>query len=191
MAQHRFPAFRVGFRRKRRPVFQIGVYLPENPRISPGCPADHDAVAPGLPEHPGRAFPICDIPVADDRNGNGFFHFGNDFPVRTARIELLPRPPMHRNCRSSRIFKDSGHFHRVNMFFIEAAADFHRNGFFYRMSNRGNNFSRQLRILHQRGTLPVVDDFRHRAAHIDIQYGKRAFFQLFCDFAHNGGVGTE
>src|SRR5690625_1322432 len=72
MAKSQLDAFSGGWRIYRRITLQVGGHLPEYPRVSETCAADHDRVAAGHLKHPACVFGGKDITVTDDRNGDGF-----------------------------------------------------------------------------------------------------------------------
>src|SRR5271157_2213075 len=52
-------------------------YLPENPGVAESSPADHQAVAAGLPPHTNRIMRCADIAVADHRDLYSLFYQRN------------------------------------------------------------------------------------------------------------------
>ena len=98
--QDRITDFSGAHRFRFHSVFQIFFNAVKNPRIALGCPSDHNAVAAGLIHHGFGAFPIHNVTIADDRNGNSFFDLPDNIPVGFSTVILFSRPAMTTAARS-------------------------------------------------------------------------------------------
>ena len=188
MAQDHFPLLPVRGSCRDRAIFQIGYHLPENPGISFCRPADHDTIAAGLFQNGFCFFRAVHIPVADHWNLHCILHLCDDIPVCLSAVVLGSRPSVHRHRCHTTGFRDLRDLHGIDMVIVEAFSDLHCHRLIDGFYQCGQNLLHQLRILHQRGAFAVVHDLRHRAAHIQIQYGKRTFLDPFCHLRKDLGI---
>ena len=169
MAENHLPAFLPGGQRQKFSGLKIMVHPFENPGIPFSGPADHDAVAARLIEQCLRFFRGIHVAVSNDRNGNRLFHLADDLPVRFTGIILLPRPAMNGDGSRSGGFQALRHLHGVDAVLGKSFPDLHGHGLFDGLRDTLHDFSRKGGIFHEGGAFAVVDDLRHRTAHVDIQ----------------------
>ena len=191
MTQHHFFDFCDRRRLNDLSVFQIFAHLTKNPWISAGGSSDHHAITSGLFDHVRSIFCTGDIPVSDHRNGNGFFDLADDVPVCFSGIILFSRSSMYGNRCCPGCLKNLCHLYGIDTGLLKSFADLYRYRLFYCPGNPLHDLSRQFRILHQCGTFAVIDYFRHRTAHIDIENIKRPLFNLGGGLCHDLRIGTE
>ena len=63
--------------------------LAEDPGIGTGAAADHDGVASGFADHAHRVLRRDDIAIADHRDFDGGFDFGDAAPIGFTGVPLL------------------------------------------------------------------------------------------------------
>ena len=160
------------------------VHFPENPWISSYRTSDHHAVTTRFSDKFFCFFRRIHIPVSNNRNRNRLFDPADCIPVRFSCVILLPCPSMDCNSCCAGILDDLRNFYRIHRISLKTNTDFGCYRLFYRMRNLRHNLTNQLRILEKRRALAIVDYFRHRAAHVDIQYVKRLFFNTLCHLCH-------
>ena len=157
----------------------------KNPRISFRAAANHNAIAARLFNQRFGARRINHIAISDDRNRNRFFYLTDDIPVCFSGIELCPRSSMHRNRSHTAVLENLCNLHSIRRLFVKSLSNFNCHRLFHCLYHTGHNLPHQRRILHQRGALAVVDDLRHRAAHVKIQNVKRPLLDLCGNLRQN------
>ena len=165
--------------------------LPENTWITLCAARNHKSIASGLCLHRDHILRRQQVSVADHRYWNRFFYLPYDIPVRPAGVELLTRPPMHRNCCRTRILCNLGHLYCIDMLIVKAFSDFDRDRLVDCLYRLTDNFTCKLRILHKCWALTVVHDLRNRAAHIQIQDIERAILNLMRNVWNNFRIRAE
>ena len=83
------------------------------------------------------------------------------------------------------------HFNGIYVIIVETLSNLHRYGLTHCGRYRAYDFSRKGRVLHKGGAFAVVYYLRHGAAHVDVEYGKGAVFNLPRHSSHYVRVGPE
>ena len=172
-------------------TLQIFLNLVKNPWISSGGACNHNTVASGLCQHRLCILRRHDIAVTDNRNTDCLLHGCNHIPICFPTVILLSRASVNRHGSSTRLLRRFRQRHGLHIIFTKSFAEFHRHRFVNRFHRLLNNFSRQRNIVQKSRTLPIVDYFRNRTPHIDIQNIKISFLNPFCLLAYNIGVSAK
>ena len=140
----------------------------EQVRVAQSAPPDHDQIHAGLFIHAYSGFCRIHVAVADDRDGNGFFHRLENLPVGAGSVHLLTGAAVDSHRRGAALLRHFGEFHRVDRLGVPASAEFgsHRNG--HRPHHRLGDPPGKFRVFHQGAAAAVARHFRCGAAHIDI-----------------------
>ena len=140
------------------------------PGIAVGTAPQHQSVASCFCKHPLSVSYCQDITVTDDRYFYSRFDSGDNLPVCPAIIKLFPCPAVYCYGCYARLFCQYSYFFRIDMFRIPAGTEFHSNRNRYSVCHPRQNFVGQLRIFHQSRAFAIIDDLRHRAAHIKVDH---------------------
>ena len=76
-----------------------------------------------------------------------------------------------------------GNLYGVAAAVIPACAKLHRHRNLHRLHHRRQNIMRQLRLLHQRRALAVIDNLRHGTAHVEINHVRAAGLHHTCSLS--------
>ena len=191
MPQHHLPHLLYWWTGRQLPGIQIVNGSVENPWVSSGSPSDKHRIAACFLQHALRRFRSGHITVSDYRYAYRRLYPGNDVPIRLSGVILLSCPAMHRYSGGAAFLGNAGDFHRIDAAVVKALPDFNGYGLMKRSGHGRNNFSCKKRIFHEGGTFSIIYNLGYGAAHIDIQNGKRPFFNSFCHFRHQFRIGAE
>ena len=148
------------------------------PWISLCSPGNHKAVTSRLFLHGNHILRRQQISVSNHGNGYRLFYLTDNVPVCLSGIKLFSCAAMHSHCCRSRILCNLCHLHCIHMIVIESLSDFYSYRFVDCLYCLSDNLPCQFRVLHQRRSLTVIHNFRHRTSHINIQQIKRTFLDF-------------
>ena len=158
-----------GRSREKLASFEIVGDLLKDPRISLRPPGHHDPVTARLLHKTLRILRCKDISVSDYRDLHSFFNLADDIPVSFSRVILLSRSTMDSHRRHTGTLGDLCDLHSVDTGIVKALAEFHSHRLFHRFHEFREDFLHQLRISHEGRAFTILNDLRHRAAHVDIK----------------------
>ena len=128
-------------------------------------------------ENADRVLRLPDIAVGDHRDGHSLLHRPNAGPVRLTAVHLGPGPAVDRHGGGPCLLQDSGELHAVAAAHVPAPAELgghrHRDGFHHCLHDASGLF----RVLHQGGSVAVVDDLAHGAAHVQVHHIRPGMLQ--------------
>ena len=142
----------------------------KQPRVAVSAATNHQAVAACLLQHPQSVCYRKDIAVAKHRHIHCLLYVGNNAPVSLALVKLLACTSVYGNSAHACCLHGTRNLHRVAVGIVPARAELYRHRNLDSLHHRRQNIMRQLRILHQRRAFAVIDNLRHRAAHIEINH---------------------
>ncbi len=152
----------------------------KQPRVAVSAASDHQSVAACLLQHPQSVCYRKDITIAKHRHLYRLLHVGNNAPVGLALVKLLACTSVYGNSAHACCLHGTRNLHRIAVGIIPASAELYRHRNLYGLHHRRQNIMRQLRILHQRRAFAVIDNLRHRAAHIEINHIRTAGLYHAC-----------
>ena len=166
-------------------LLQIINDISEQPWVASGTSGCHNGITSCFLNHPPGILRSKDITISDHRNLHCFFYPADDLPIGLAAIILFPGSSVNSNCRSAIGLRDLSHLYRIDMVIIKTFSDLDCHRLVNGIDQTSDNPARQLRLLHQRRSLTIVDNFRHRTSHIDIQHIKISVCDHSGRFCHD------
>ena len=148
--------------------------LAEDPRIALCGTADHDAIAARDRANLVEVVECAHVTVGDDGDLDGALHFADDLPVRMPRVELLARAAVHGDGIHTGFLRQLRHLDDIDRRLVPALAHLDRHGHLDRLADGRENGERALWVAHQCRALPVLDDLRRGAAHVEVEDVRRA-----------------
>ena len=163
-------------RRPRQPLARLEIMgeLAEDPGIALCGTADHDAVAARDRADLVEVVERAHVTVGDDRDLDRALDGADDLPVRTARVELLARAAVHGDGIHAGFLRQLRHLNDIDRRLVPALAHLDRHGHLDRLADGRENGERALWVTHQGRALPILDDLRRGAAHVEVEDVRRA-----------------
>ena len=156
-------------------VTQLGLNMPEQPRLAKHAAGEHDAAAFRLCHHLYGVGGAPDIAVADDGNRlHRGDHRGDAFVPHATIEHLLGRSSMYRDCRDADLLESSGKVRSDDVLVIPAEPNL---GGDRRAGPAGHGFYHPfgkphgcLDISQQQRSAMLLGDLVDRAAHVDVHH---------------------
>ena len=158
-----------------------------NPRVSQRAAPDHHGVAAADLHQFQRVAAVGHIPVSDDGNFNGLFHFTNRFPIGAAAVALHARASVYRDRGKSFLLGNFCDGDSLGAGVVRKSFthfDRHRN-IFDAPHDRFKNLPGIFGFAQKRRPAAGGNDLGHRTAEINIEKIKAHVFNHSRGFTHD------
>ena len=161
--------------------------LTEQPRLAVSAAADHHAVGPRLIERGVGVVNRANVAVDDNGDTDRFLDSADERPVGAVAIHLVARATVDGDHLRAQILGNVRELGGVEAAMVPAHAHFHRDGDIDGFDCSGDQACGERQVTHQRRTCVAIDDFLHRAAHVDVDNCRAAICVELGGFGHFAG----